>query len=52
FSKKSITILIKTTHVRIKIKKIKFKVLNILTLFFLYLKDIDWLHVYFNNTIN
>ncbi|KAF1966031.1 hypothetical protein BU23DRAFT_584687 [Bimuria novae-zelandiae CBS 107.79] len=43
-TKGSITILIRTAHVRIEIRKIKFKVLDVLTPFLLYLKDMDRLH--------
>ncbi|EDU46201.1 conserved hypothetical protein [Pyrenophora tritici-repentis Pt-1C-BFP] len=50
FGKGSVTTSIGTAHVSTQIGKIKFEVLNAPTPFLLCLKDMDRLHVYFNNT--
>jgi hypothetical protein len=50
FGKGSITTSIGTAHVSTEIGKIKFEVLDAPTPFLLCLKDMDQLHVYFNNT--
>jgi len=50
FGKGSITTSIRTAHVSTAIGKIKFQVLDAPTPFLLCLRDMDRLHVYFNNT--
>jgi hypothetical protein len=52
FSKCSVIASISTAEVLTVIRKINFKVPKALTLFLLYLIDIDKLNVYFNNTID